>query len=211
MLAERLGVPHIATGDLLREAVRKRTTLGKQAHDYMARGNLVPDEIVLKVMLERLCKPDARQGFVLDGFPRNLAQAEALTRLLDPSGRWLDKAVALDVPDEEVVKRISGRRTCRNCAAMYHTIFDPPRNIGVCNECNGELYQRDDDAEDTVRMRLEVYAESTQPLLEHYQREGLLVRVNGVGQPDEVAQRILTGLGVSEQAESGQMRAKGSA
>src|SRR5271157_580619 len=169
LLAQRLSVPHVATGDLLRDAGRKRTPLGLKARSFMDRGNLVPDDLVLQLTEERLQKADAQEGFILDGFPRTVAQADALKRILEARGTKLDKAIAIIVPDEEVVKRISGRRTCRNCGAMYHLIFDPPRNVNLCNSCNGELYQREDDAEDTVRMRIEVYESSTRPLLEHYE------------------------------------------
>jgi adenylate kinase len=206
-LAEQLKVPHIASGDLLREAVRKRTPLGTTARSYMDRGNLVPDDLVLQLIDERLQRPDARSGFILDGFPRTVAQAEALEKMLQKRGDTLDKVIAITVPDEEIVKRISGRRTCRNCGAMYHTIFDPPRNLNLCNSCNGELYQREDDAEDTVRMRLEVYASATRPLLEHYGRNGLLASVDGVGHPDEIRHRILRALDPAQPV----ARAKGSA
>jgi adenylate kinase len=209
LLAERLKVPQVASGDLLRDAVRRRTPLGTQAKSYMDRGNLVPDDLVLQLIEERLQKADAQAGFILDGFPRTVAQAEALKKRLDIRGPVLDKVIAIIVPDEDVVKRISGRRTCRNCGAMYHTIFDPPRNVNVCNVCNGELYQRDDDAEDTVRMRIEVYKANTRPLLEHYERLGLLYRVDGVGRPDEISERILNALGAG--AEPVARRAKGSA
>ncbi len=209
LLAERLKVPQIASGDLLRDAVRRRTPLGTQAKSYMDQGNLVPDDFVLQLIEERLQKADAQAGFILDGFPRTVAQAEALKKRLDIRGPVLDKVIAIIVPDEDVVKRISGRRTCRNCGAMYHTIFDPPRNVNVCNVCNGELYQRDDDAEDTVRMRMEVYKANTRPLLEHYERLGLLYRVDGVGRPDEISERILNALGAG--AEPVARRAKGSA
>jgi len=197
MLEERLGAPHIASGNLLRETVRKHSALGKKARTFMDRGSLVPDELVLKLIEERLDKPDAQAGFILDGFPRTVAQAEALRKMLSGRGRLLDKVIALIVPDDEIVKRISGRRTCRNCGAMYHAIFDPPRNVNLCNACNSELYLREDDAEDTVRMRLEVYAAETSPLLEHYDRQGLLARVDGVGRSDEVNARIIGALGAS--------------
>jgi adenylate kinase len=210
LLAEELKVPHVASGDLLREAVRKRTALGQKARSFMDRGNLVPDELVLELIDERLHKPDAQTGFILDGFPRTVAQAEALRKMLDAGSGPLDKVVAIIVPDEEIVKRISGRRTCANCGAMYHTIFDPPRNLNVCNVCNGELYQREDDAEDTVRMRLEVYRDSTRPLLEHYQRMGLLAQVDGIGSPEEIHQRILAALD-GRVARPAARRAKGSA
>lgn len=196
MLEKRLGVPQVASGDLLRAAVRKRTPLGVEARRYMDKGALVPDELVLKLIEERLHQADAASGFILDGFPRTAAQAETLTAMLQASGsRQLDKVIAIIVPDDEIVKRISGRRTCKNCGAMYHVIYDPPRNQNLCNSCNGELYQRDDDAEDTVRMRLEVYAATMRPLLEYYGRLGLLAQIDGIGRPEEIQQSILGALG----------------
>ena len=194
MLQDRLGVPQIASGDLLRAAVRDRTPPGLDAKRYMDRGALVPDEVVLKLIAERLQRSDADKGFILDGFPRTREQAEALAGMLKGNGA-LDRVVALMVPDEEIIKRISGRRTCRNCGEMYHQVFDPPLNPGHCNQCNGELYQREDDSEDTVRMRLQVYAAATRPLLEYYQRLGTLARVDGIGRPEEITARILKQLG----------------
>ncbi|MFZ1120326.1 MAG: adenylate kinase [Candidatus Binataceae bacterium] len=196
MLEKRLGVPQVASGDLLRTAVRKRTKLGVEAKRYMDKGALVPDDLVLKFIEERLSQPDAESGFILDGFPRTVAQAETLSAMLKGrESRPLDKVIAIMVPDEEIVKRISGRRTCKNCGAMYHLIYDPPRNQNLCNSCNGELYQRDDDAEDTVRMRLEVYAATMRPLLEYYERAGLLKQIDGIGRPEEIQQRIVEALG----------------
>jgi adenylate kinase len=189
-LEEELKIPQIASGDLLRLAVRNKTPLGLEAKRYMDQGALVPDDLVLKMIEERLADPDAAKGFILDGFPRTLAQAEALRAMLERNHQALDGVLALVVPDQEIIKRISGRRTCKNCGAMYHTIFDPPRNVGLCNKCNSELYQRDDDAEDTVKMRLEVYDTQTRPLLNYYQDRGLLKRVDGVGSLDNVRQRI---------------------
>jgi adenylate kinase len=194
MLETRLGVPQVASGDLLRAAVRSRTALGLKAKGFMDRGALVPDELVLGLIDERLNQADARSGFILDGFPRTVAQAETLAAMLAARNEKLDHVVAIIVPDEEIVKRISGRRTCRNCGAMYHVIYDPPRNMNMCNSCNGELYQREDDAEDTVRARLEVYAASTRPLLDHYGRLGMLARIEGIGRPEEIEGRILAGL-----------------
>jgi adenylate kinase len=196
MLEKRLDVPQVASGDLLRAAVRNRTKLGVEAKRYMDKGALVPDELVLKFIEERLRQPDAAPGFILDGFPRTVAQAETLSTMLKERGlRQVDKVVAIIVPDDEIVKRISGRRTCKNCGAMYHLIYDPPRNHNLCNNCNGELYQRDDDAEDTVRMRLEVYAATMRPLLEYYERAGLLSQIDGIGRPEEIQQRIVDALG----------------
>ena len=196
MLEKRLGVPQVASGDLLRTAVRKKSALGLEAKRYMDKGALVPDDLVLKLIEERLSQPDAASGFILDGFPRTVAQAETLDAMLKKGGpRQLDKVIAIMVPDEEIVKRISGRRTCKNCGAMYHLIYDPPRNQNLCNSCNGELYQRDDDAEDTVRMRLDVYAATMRPLLEYYERAGLLKQIDGIGRPEEIQQRILEALG----------------
>jgi adenylate kinase len=193
-LQEELKVPQIASGDLLRAAVRNKTPLGVEAKRYMDQGALVPDELVLKLIEERLRDPDAAKGYILDGFPRTLAQAEALREMLERNRQSIDVVLALVVPDAEIIKRISGRRTCKNCGAMYHTIFDPPRNVGLCNKCNGELYQRDDDAEDTVKMRLEVYDTQTRPLLSYYQDRGLLKRIEGVGSLDDVHRRMKTAI-----------------
>lgn len=195
MLETRLGVPQVASGDLLRAVVRTKSALGKEAKGFMDKGALVPDELVLKLIDDRLRRADARSGFILDGFPRTVPQAETLAKMIEARGQKLDRVVAIIVPDEEIIKRISGRRTCRNCGAMYHVIFDPPTNMNLCNSCNGELYQRDDDAEDTVRMRLQVYAASTRPLLEHYQRLSLLNQIDGIGRPEQIEQRILTAIG----------------
>ncbi|MGH8011271.1 MAG: adenylate kinase [Candidatus Binataceae bacterium] len=197
MLETHIGAPHIASGDLLRAAARNRTALGVRAKGFMDKGALVPDELVLGLIDERLSEPDAVVGFILDGFPRTVAQTETLAAMLDGRHQRLDKAIAIVVPDEEIVKRISGRRTCPNCGEMYHVIFDPPRNVNLCNKCNGELYQRDDDAEDTVRMRLEVYAASTRPLLDYYGRMGLLVEIPGVGRPDDIQRQILDALAIN--------------
>ena len=191
-LAALWGIPQVSSGDLLRTVVREDSELGREAASYMDRGQLVPDELVLKLIDARLRKKDAHNGFILDGFPRNVAQAEALSKGLDHFGLKLDKVVAVIVPDEEIVKRISGRRTCAKCNAMYHVVFEPPKKPGVCDKCGGQLYQREDDAEETVRERLKVFAEATRPLLDHYDRLGLLGQVDGVGRTDEVEKRIIT-------------------
>lgn len=197
MLETRLNAPQIASGDLLRAAVRNGTELGLKAKQFMDRGALVPDELVLGMIGERLNRAGAREGFILDGFPRTVAQAEALDLMLEERSMKLDKVIAIIVPDVEIIKRISGRRTCRKCGAMYHVIFDPPRNIDVCNACGGELYQRDDDAEDTVQTRLEVYTKSTEPLLDYYGKRKLLVPIEGIGSPNSIERRILDALGVN--------------
>ena len=192
MLHDRFGIPQVASGDLLRAAVRAKTPLGVKAREFMDRGELVPDELVLGLIENRLAEPDAKGGFILDGFPRNVDQAQTLASMLKRGKQSIDKVIAITVPDEELVKRISGRRTCGKCGAMYHVIFDPPRNMNVCDKCNAEeLYQRDDDAEDTVRMRLQVYAANTRPLLDHYGRMGLMALIDGMGTPNDVQKRIL--------------------
>jgi adenylate kinase len=197
MLESKLQVPQIASGDLLRTAVRNQTALGLQAKAFMDKGALVPDELVLGMIEERLNQADAGGGFILDGFPRTVAQAEALASILASHNQRLDKVVAITVPDEEIVKRISGRRTCRSCGAMHHLVYEPPRKANVCNDCGGELYQRDDDAEATVRARLEVYASSTRPLLDYYGRSGILALIDGIGRPEEIGHRILSAAGIS--------------
>ena len=206
LLEAQLKAPQIASGDLLRTAVRNRTALGAEAKSYMDKGALVPDELVLKLIEEHLNQRGAQSGFILDGFPRTVAQAEALARMLETRKERLDKVIALIVPNEEIIKRISGRRTCRNCGAMYHVIYDPPRNVDICNDCNGELYQREDDEEDTVRMRLEVYAASTKPLFDHYGRLGLLAQIDGLGRPDDIERRILEAVGRNGTARTGEAK-----
>ena len=193
-LAAMWGIPQIASGDLLRAVVREDSELGREAAGYMGRGQLVPDEFVLKLIADRFRKKDAQGGFILDGFPRNLAQAEALAKRLEHAALKLDKVVAITLPDEEIVKRISGRRTCRKCSAMYHVVFEPPAKPGVCDKCGGELYQREDDAEGTVRERIKVYDAMTRPLLDYYGRLGILAQVDGIGRPEEVEKRILAAL-----------------
>jgi adenylate kinase len=195
LLGERIQAPQIASGDLLREAVRDKTPLGIQAQGYMDKGSLVPDELVLKLIDARLDQSDAELGFILDGFPRSVPQAEALAGMLKDRGEKISKVVAINVPDEELVKRISGRRTCRNCNEMYHVVFDPPANPGICNKCGGELYQREDDHEDTVRHRLQVYNNATKPLLDYYGKAGLLSQIDGIGRPEEILRRILEKIG----------------
>jgi adenylate kinase len=191
LLAERAAAAHVASGDLLRDAIRAGSALGAEARKYMERGQLVPDDLVLKLIEERMQQDDARRGFILDGFPRNTAQADALGAMLARAGRPIDRVIVLDVPVEEIVRRSSGRRTCRACGATYHVAFDPPRVAGRCDKCGGELYQREDDKEETVRARIKVYQQSTRPLVEYYERMGLVARISGVGRPEEIQARIL--------------------
>jgi adenylate kinase len=197
LLEGKLHVPQIASGDLLRTAVRDQTTLGMQAKSFMDKGGLVPDELVLGMIAERLDRPDAQRGFILDGFPRNVAQAEVLGSILKRRNEALDKVVAITLPEDEIVKRISGRRTCRSCGSMYHVVLEPPRNDNTCDKCGAELYQREDDAEHTVRARLRVYATETRPLLDYYGRCGLLARVDGLARPEQIEHRILCAMGVN--------------
>jgi len=202
MLGERIHAPQIASGDLLREAVRDSTPLGVKARSYMDKGSLVPDELVLKLIDSRLDQPDAKRGWILDGFPRSVPQAEALAGMLQQRGETISKVVAINVPDDELVKRISGRRTCRNCNEMYQVSFDPPAKPGLCNKCGGELYQREDDKEDTVRHRLQVYNNETRPLLDYYGKAGLLSQVDGIGRPEEILNRILAKIGAGGSAKA---------
>ena len=197
MLEGKLQVPQIASGDLLRAAVRDQTALGIHAKSFMDKGELVPDDLVLGMIVQRLDRPDAHGGFILDGFPRNVAQAEALGSILNKRSEALDKVVAITVAENEIVKRISGRRSCGSCGSMYHVVFEPPRNDNKCDKCGAELYQREDDEEHTVRARLQVYATETKPLLDYYGRCGLLAQIDGLGRPEQIEHLILSALGVN--------------
>jgi adenylate kinase len=185
-LAMRWSVPQVATGDMLREAVAHGTRLGLEARRYMDAGDLVPDAVIIGLVRERLAQPDGRKGFVLDGFPRTAAQAEALDRLLEAEGTPLDRVVLFQVADDEPVARLSGRWVCRNCGRNYHVTLSPPRVPGRCDACGGELYQRTDDEEATVRRRLAVYARDTRPLVNYYRQRGLLTTISGTGTMDAV-------------------------
>lgn len=194
LIEERVDVPHISTGDILRRAVAQDTSLGREAKEYMDRGKLVPDELVIDMMAQRFGEEDCRNGFLLDGFPRTVAQAEALERMLGRRAMPLDHAIELVVPRGELIERLAGRRTCRGCGAMYHVLFDPPTENGKCGRCGGELFQRDDDREETIAARLDVYERETAPLSEFYRERGLLREIHAVGQPREVFERILAHL-----------------
>lgn len=194
LLAERLHVACISTGNILREEVRRKSALGAEAKRHMDKGELVPDDVIIGIVDDRLKRTDCATGFILDGFPRTVPQAEALDRVLGALGKRIDAVVNITVPNEELIKRLSGRRTCRDCDALYHIIFDPPTNAGICNRCNGELYQRDDDHEDIIMSRLEVYVRATAPLLAYYKRRGLLAEIDGTGGREDILARILTTL-----------------
>ena len=189
-LAREWSVPHIATGDMLREAVAAGTRLGRAAKGYMDQGALVPDEVIIGMIAERLKEPDARQGFLLDGFPRTIAQAEGLERLLKDLGQPLERVVYFDVAEPELVRRLTGRRVCRSCGHSFHVVSNPPRREGVCDVCGGELYQRVDDSEATVRNRLQVYQKQTAPLLDWYTGKGLLASIQGAGSIADINRRV---------------------
>jgi adenylate kinase len=192
--AERLqadfGLAHISTGDMLRAQVAQGTELGRRAEKYMKAGELVPDEVILGMIEQRIGEQDAREGFLLDGFPRNTAQADALAATLAESGRRLTAVLLIDVPDEEVVRRLAGRRVCLKGGHVYHVEFDPPKREEVCDQDGSRLIQRDDDREETIRRRLEVYARKTAPLIDYYENAGLLRRFDGRRNPDEVHDHI---------------------
>ncbi|MBI5572777.1 MAG: adenylate kinase [Desulfomonile tiedjei] len=196
-LTETYSVPQISTGDIFRAALKEGTPMGLKAKTYMDKGELVPDDVVIGVVEERLSKPDLGKGYMLDGFPRTLPQAQALDGMLQRLGQNLDHAVLVDVPDEELVARLAGRRTCRNsdCGAMFHVMFNAPKKEGICDKCGSELYQRDDDSEATIRERLKVYNKQTAPLIDFYDKKTLLRRVAGVGPIDEIFNQIKKVLG----------------
>ena len=183
-------LPYYATGDILRAAVRDGTELGREAKQYMDRGDLVPDEVIIGVIADRIQSAEAADGFILDGFPRTSAQAEALDAELDRLGRRLTAAILIEVPDEEVVRRLSGRRTCTEGGHIFHVDFDPPKKEGVCDVCGGRLEVRDDDKPEVVRHRLGQYHEKTEPLVAYYEDKGILRRLDGENSPEEVSDRI---------------------
>jgi adenylate kinase len=192
--AERLGevfkLPHVASGDIFRENLKNETELGRLASQYMAKGELVPDDVTIAMIRDRLERPDCEKGVILDGFPRTLAQAQGLKEIHTKMGRMLDGVLYIAVPDEELVDRLSGRRICRRCQTPYHIQFNPPQKHGVCDACGGELYQRDDDKPETVRARLKVYHQQTSPLVDFYHQSGLLTEVDGSGNIESVSSAL---------------------
>ncbi len=193
-LAEHFGIPQISTGDILRKAVKEGTELGALAKKYMDSGGLVPDEVVVGIIRERMTEPDCGKGYILDGFPRTIAQAEALDEMLEKLGTQMDHVVNISVGDEEVIRRLTGRRTCPNCGAGYHILFDPPKQEGICDKCGGKLIQRDDDKEETIRARLDVYRHQTEPLIAYYEEKHLLRTIPGEGNMEEIFSAILKAL-----------------
>ena len=189
-LQEDFRLPYYATGDILRAAVREETELGREAKQYMDRGDLVPDEVIVGVIAERIGAPEAADGFILDGFPRTTPQAEALDRKMEELGRRLTAAILIEVGDEEVVRRLGGRRTCVKNGHVFHVDFDPPKNEGICDVCGARLEIRDDDKPEVIRNRLEQYHAKTEPLVAYYEGRGLLRRVDGSLAPEEVGDRI---------------------
>ncbi|NGO41002.1 adenylate kinase [Streptomyces ureilyticus] len=194
-LAKNLSIPHISTGDLFRANISRQTELGKLAKSYMDAGNLVPDEVTIGMARDRMEQPDAVNGFLLDGFPRNVSQAEALDQALKADAVELDAVLDLEVPEDEVVKRIAGRRICRRDSShVFHVVYSPAKKEGVCDACGGELYQRDDDSEETVRRRLEVYHTQTEPIIDYYRAQGLVVTISALGKVEEVTRRAMDAL-----------------
>lgn len=193
-LHEQLNAPHIATGDLFRAALSQGTPLGLEAKSYMDRGELVPDEVTVRMLLERISQPDAADGYILDGFPRSLAQAEALDEALKSRNENVDKVLLVDVSEDELVRRLSGRWICRACQTPYHAVNNPPNTEGVCDTDGGELYQRDDDKPETVRNRLGVYRNQTAPLIDYYTAQEILTSINGEQEIEGVRADLLAAL-----------------
>ncbi len=194
-LTEKYHIPQVSTGDMLREALKEGTPLGLEAKKYMEQGGLVPDDVVIGLVKERIQKPDAGNGYMLDGFPRTAGQAQALDKILGDLGQKIDHVVSIEVPNSELLGRLTGRRTCRACGSGFHLMFDPPKKEGICDKCGGELYQRSDDVESTVKSRLETYEAQTKPLIAYYQNQGKLRRINGVGSMNDILSKIQTVLG----------------
>ena len=195
MLAEKYGIPHISTGDIFRANIKEQTELGMEAKKYMDQGLLVPDELTVKILLDRVAKDDCKNGYVLDGFPRTIPQAEVLDKAVSELNDSIDFAVNVDVKDESIIKRMSGRRACLKCGATYHIEHIPPKQEGICDKCGSELVLRDDDKPETVEKRLKVYHEQTQPLIDYYNKKGILKEVDGSQDMKDVFNAIVAILG----------------
>ncbi|HAG51234.1 MAG: adenylate kinase [Deltaproteobacteria bacterium GWC2_42_51] len=193
-LSETYKIPQVSTGDILRAAVRDKTELGIKAKSYMDKGELVPDSLVVEIVAERLRKNDCHNGFILDGFPRNILQAKAVEKILAGLGKKIHYIINIEVPRKEIIKRLSGRRVCRNCGEGYHLIFNPSVDDKRCDKCKGELYQREDDKEDTIEARLKVYEEQTAPLIDFYRKKGALISIDGVGGFKDITEKIVNAI-----------------
>lgn len=193
-LVKELDITHISTGDMFRAAIKEGTEMGKKAKEYMDKGQLVPDEVVVGLVKDRLSQPDCAKGFLLDGFPRTLAQADALSKTLVSMGIDMDGVINIEVPRERLMARLTGRRVCKACGASYHVMFNAPKQDGVCDTCSGELYQRSDDNEETVSNRLDVYEAQTQPLIDYYEKQGVLLNINGDQDIDLVLKDVMAAL-----------------
>jgi adenylate kinase len=197
-VAEELKLAHIATGDLFRQVQTQNTDLARQVRGYMEKGTLVPDDITIQMVLERIAAPDCDKGVIFDGFPRSIGQAEALDKALSKQGKAIDKTVYIKVSEEELLKRLSGRWICRNCQTPYHEVSSPPKVKGICDKCGGELYQRADDTVETIKNRLRVFFKETAPLIDYYRKAGKLLEVDGEGELEDVKKRIVKSLGWSK-------------
>jgi adenylate kinase len=194
MMIDKYQIPQISTGDILRAAVKEGTELGKQAKACMDEGKLVPDSVVIGIIEDRLKQADCQKGFILDGFPRTVPQAEALDATLKKMASKIDHVLSIDVDEEELVKRLTGRRTCKKCGQMFHIMFNPPQKEGICDKCGSELYQRDDDNEATVRSRLATYNQQTKPLIDYYTKQELVRQIEGIGSISDIFQKIVVTL-----------------
>lgn len=189
-LVDQYGIPQISTGDILREAVKNKTSLGQEAKSYMDKGALVPDSIVVGIIRERLQDSDCAKGYILDGFPRTVPQADELKKALKAMGQSIDFVLSIVVPNEDLIKRLTGRRTCKECGAGFHLLYKKPAKDGVCDQCSGPLFQRDDDKEETIKNRLTVYNKQTEPLIQYYRKDGALVEIQGTGGIEDIFGRI---------------------
>lgn len=197
-LRESYGACQVSTGDILRKAVQEQTPVGKQAGQYLNKGELVPDDVMLNLVAERLRDEDCKKGFILDGFPRTVAQAEGLEGILENLGSKLDSVLSIRLSERVIIERLSGRRSCRKCGGLYHALLNPPRRDGFCDCCGGELYQRQDDREETIAARLRVFETQTAPLVDYYRSKGLLKEINGMGSVEEIRSRVFQALGEAE-------------
>ncbi|HHV38238.1 MAG TPA: adenylate kinase [Tepidimicrobium sp.] len=190
VIVREYNIPHISTGDIFRDNIKRGTELGKKAKEYMDKGLLVPDDLVVSIVRDRIAEADCKGGFLLDGFPRTVSQGEALDEELERISLGLDKVINIDVEKEILLQRAMGRRVCRDCGATYHVEFSPPKEEGICDTCNGELFQREDDKVETVEQRIKVYNEQTEPLIDYYTRKGLILNVDGSKSIDEIFEKI---------------------